>query len=243
MISIIVPYFKSKHYIDKCVESVFNQNYKNFELIIIDDEHSKESKKKLTYIKKKNKKVKLLRTRFPKSGVAIARNEGIKKSKGEFIAFLDSDDYWKKDKLQKQIKLMNKLSLDFSYTFYKDFSAEGVIRKIRSNNYTYDDLIKRCNIGTSSVVLRKKLKVKFQRLRTKEDYCLWLELFKKKINIGCVNKYLMFHRLRRGSLSDQELNKIVSAYKIYRVYNNFNIFFSIYCVLRLYKNAFIKKYF
>ena len=50
---------------------------------------------------------------------------------------------------------MNKLSLDFSYTFYKDFSAEGVIRKIRSNNYTYDDLIKRCNIGTSSVVLRK----------------------------------------------------------------------------------------
>lgn len=243
MISIIIPYFKSKEFIDKCIESVFNQNFKDFEIIIIDDEQSDESKKKLSDIKRKNKKIKFLNTKFPQTGVALARNLGIKKSKGEFIAFLDSDDYWKKDKLDKQIKFMKKFSLDFSYTFYKDFNSEGIVRNIQSNNYKYDDLIKRCNIGTSSVILRRKLKAKFKNLKTKEDYCLWLELFKKNISVGCIKEYLMFHRLRRGSLSNKELNKIISAFKIYNTYNKFNFMLSVYYVFRLYKNAFIKKYF
>ncbi len=98
MISIIVPYYKSEKYIHKCFDSVYNQSYKNYELIIVDDEHSENAKKILNEIKKKSKKVNIFKTHLPQSGVSIARNIGIKKSKGKFIAFLDSDDFWKKKK-------------------------------------------------------------------------------------------------------------------------------------------------
>ncbi|MDC3031140.1 glycosyltransferase family 2 protein [Candidatus Pelagibacter sp.] len=243
MISIIVPYYKSEKYINKCINSVFNQSNKNYELIIVDDEHSENAKKILNKIKKKNKKVNIFKTHIPQSGVSIARNIGIKKSKGKFIAFLDSDDFWKKQKLEKQIKFMKKFNLDLSYTFYKDFNSKGIIRNIESNNYSYNNLIKKCNIGTSSVILKKNLNIKFKNLNTKEDYCLWLELFKKNIRVGCVKQYLMFHRIRKGSLSSNEFDKIISAFKIYNMYNKFNFILSIYFVFRLYKNAFIKKYF
>ena len=107
LVSIITPYYSNKEFIIKTVNSVLLQTYKNWELIIVDDENSHESKLILNNIKKINpNKVNIFSTK-KNSGAATARNLGIKKSNGSYIAFLDSDDYWKKNKLEKQILEFN----------------------------------------------------------------------------------------------------------------------------------------
>ena len=114
LISIIIPYYKDKENIFDAVNSALKQSYKNIEIIIIDDENSMFSKKILTNIKKKNKKIKVLQTRKNK-GVSFARNLGSKHAAGNLIAFLDSDDIWKKDKLTMQVDFMNKNKIDLCY--------------------------------------------------------------------------------------------------------------------------------
>ena len=114
LVSIIIPYYKDKKNIFYSVKSAINQNYKKIEVIIIDDENSDTSKKTLLNIKKKNKKIKVISTK-KNLGASQARNLGVKHSSGKLIAFLDSDDVWKKDKLIKQVHFMNKNKIDFCY--------------------------------------------------------------------------------------------------------------------------------
>ena len=108
LISIIMPYYKKKNFIDQSVESVLNQSYKNFELLIVYDDSDK---KELSYLKKfvdSDDRVKIIENE-KNLGAGLSRNKGIEISKGKFIAFLDSDDLWYKTKLEKQIKLFGTL--------------------------------------------------------------------------------------------------------------------------------------
>jgi len=109
LVSIIIPYFKKKNYLLSCINSILTQEYSYFEVIIIDDECSKESKLFLESIRKvdKKKRIKIIYNTF-NIGAARSRNIGIKISKGNYIAFLDADDLWQKDKLKKQILFMKK---------------------------------------------------------------------------------------------------------------------------------------
>ena len=116
LVSIIIPYYQCKDYIFQSVNSVIKQTYKNWELIVVDDENSIESKFILEKIKKKHKNIKIFSTDYNR-GVGHARNIGIQKSKGKFVAFLDGDDYWHKMKLQKQIFFVQKNNFDICYTF------------------------------------------------------------------------------------------------------------------------------
>ena len=95
LVSVIIPYFNDEKNIKNAIKSVLQQTYKKIEIIIIDDENSPKSEKILINLKKKFKKIKIIST-LRRAGVSVARNKGIKKAKGDFIAFLDSDDQWKK---------------------------------------------------------------------------------------------------------------------------------------------------
>ena len=111
-VSIILPYYKKKNFFNQCIKSAINQSYKNKEIIIIYDDTDKQE---LEYIKKKianHKYIKLI-INNKNLGVSKSRNIGIKKSKGEYIAFLDCDDYWFNKKLEEQIKFMKKKTLNF----------------------------------------------------------------------------------------------------------------------------------
>ena len=112
-VSVIIPYYKNLKYIDQSIISVMKQNYKNIEILIIYDDSNKDELKILKKNIKKNK-ISIIENKN-NLGAALSRNKGIKKSKGYYIAFLRLDDYWKKNKLKKQISFMEKNNLDLSY--------------------------------------------------------------------------------------------------------------------------------
>ena len=243
LVSVIIPYYKSEKYIFKTVDSVIKQSYKNWEIIIVDDENSLHSKIVLNLIRLKNHKIKIF-TNNSNKGVSFSRNVGIKKSKGKFIAFLDSDDYWKKNKLKKQVSFMVKNKAKASFTSYtcKDERGKFLYNVIAKKNLDYNFLLSQCPICCSSVVLKKSIakNIYFKNLLTKEDYELWLRLSKKNIFYGMKNILTVFTS-RKNSLSSKQFNKIFNAYYIYRVFNKKGLFKSLYFVLRLYLNAIIKK--
>ena len=107
LVSVIIPYYRKIKFIEHCVNSVLKQTYRNIEVLIIYDDSSNLDFKKILKIKKKDKRIKIIRNK-DNIGAGLSRNVGIKKSKGKLIAFLDADDYWKKNKLMDQIKFMEK---------------------------------------------------------------------------------------------------------------------------------------
>ena len=244
-VSIIMPYFKSENYLEDTIRSIINQTYKYWELIIIDDENTKNSQKILAKYKK-YKKIRVYHNK-KRVGAGISRNIGIQKSKKKLIAFLDSDDLWKKNKLFIQTKQMSMRNLDFSFTAYECINEKRIkLYKVRAEkNLDYKKLISACNIACSSVLLKKKIfkKVSFNNFITKEDYDLWLKISKLNYKIGGIDRILTSYLYRSSSLSSKHLNKVLNAFLIYYKENNFGVLFSICCVMRLYYNAFRKKFF
>ena len=245
IVTIIIPYFKDPNNIESAIKSAEEQTYKKKEIIIIDDEKSNHSKKILIKLKKKFKKIKIFSS-LKSSGVSGARNLGIKKARGDLIAFLDSDDLWKKEKIKKQIIQIKKFNADICYTNFiaKNENNKTLYKVEIPTQLYYSDLLKECPIACSSVVLKKEIlkNIKFKKLYTKEDYMLWLDLSKKGHKFIGVNKYLTIYKVRPKTLSSKHINKLYSAFMIYSYYLRFNFLISIIFVVRLYFKAFIKKY-
>ena len=244
LVTVIIPYFNDEKNIRKAINSVINQTYKKIEIILIDDENSDKSKKIFKNIKLVNKKIRIFKTKKNK-GVALSRNIGIKKAKGKFIAFLDSDDLWKKNKIREQLRIIRKKKLDVCYTNYKAVKDNKIIYEVSSPKLLkFKNLLEECPICCSSTIVKSKIlkNNNFKNLITKEDYLLWLLLSKKKFKFGGVNKFLTFYQIKSNSLSSLQINKLLSAFLIYNKYLKLNVILSIYFVLRLYINAFKKKF-
>ncbi len=241
-VSVIVPYYQNLQYVFQCLQSIYIQNYKNFEIIFIYDDKNKND---LSIIKKKIKKSKKIKIfeNHKNLGVSKSRNIGLKKAKGQYIAFLDSDDFWKKNKLYKQIKFMEKNSLDFSFTAYDVLKNNKLFKREVRPNYSYNDLIKKCDIGLSTVIISSKLLklAKFPKLKTQEDYALWLKFIKKGVKTGGFNESLSVWRNTPNSLSSNIFQKLKDAFKVYHHYENKNFLASIFSVLILSINK-IKKH-
>jgi glycosyltransferase involved in cell wall biosynthesis len=242
LVSIIIPYYQCKNYIFQSVNSVIKQTYKYWELIIVDDENSKDSKFLLEKIKKKNKNIKIFST-VSNIGVGLARNIGIQKSKGKFVAFLDSDDYWHKTKIEKQINFLKINNFDICYTGYSVFYNNIIYRPNTPLFMNYHNFLKECPVCCSSVLIKKKIlnNLKFKNYKNKEDYDLWLRITKKKMTFFGLNEYLTFYRIRKNSLSSYQLSKLVNAFNIYKKHYGFKPFFIFFCIVRLYINALKKR--
>tara|TARA_X000000950_G_scaffold67535_1_gene83408 strand:- start:599 stop:1465 length:867 start_codon:yes stop_codon:yes gene_type:complete len=244
-ISIIIPYHKKKFFFKETIQSINNQSYKNFEVIIIYDDTDKSE---LNYVKKiinnfKFRKKLIINNKI--IGAGLSRNKGIKVSKGEYIAFCDADDLWNKDKLKIQLRFMKDEKILFSHSNY--FIINHASKKIGSfkvpKNISYNQLIKSCDIGLSSVMISKLLIKKnlFSNLKTKEDYLLWIKLIRHLKNFKSINENLIYWRYLRNSLSSSSIQKLDDAFKLYRNHLNFSFLFSIFCTLRLSFYALIKK--
>lgn len=126
LISVIIPYYKKKKYISETLNSIINQSYKKYEIIIIYDDEDLDEFIFLKNIIKKNKKIKLIKNK-KQIGAGNSRNRGISFLKGKYIAFIDADDLWKKDKLKIQLDFMIKNKICISHTSYEIFNKNKVL--------------------------------------------------------------------------------------------------------------------
>tara|TARA_X000000950_G_C13903498_1_gene655836 strand:+ start:1689 stop:2450 length:762 start_codon:yes stop_codon:yes gene_type:complete len=245
LISIIIPYFKKKNYIIKTVKSILKQKYKNIEIVFIYDDIDKEDLYFLKKFLKPFKKIKLIINK-KNYGVAKSRNIGLKHCKGSYIAFLDSDDIWRSNKLVDQYNFMQKKKALFSFTSYKVINLNDKIinkRKVEIDA-DYISLSKSNYIGLSTVMFHRKLlkKIKFPKLKTQEDYAVWLKLLRNGEKLYHYNKFLTYWRESKDSLSSNIFDKLRDAFKVYYIYENKNLLLSIYSVIILSFNKLKKQH-
>lgn len=243
LISVVMPYYKKVSFIEESVNSVLRQTYKNIEIIIIYDDSD------LTdyfYIKNifSKKNIRIIRNK-KNMGVAYSRNVGVRKSKGKYIAFIDCDDLWNKNKIQLQYNFMKKNECLISCCSYNEVDIKNThIRTIiPKREINYNDLLYNCSIGLSTVMISRRIikLIKFPDLSTKEDFALWLFLLRNRIKFCVLNKILVNWRNVPFSLSDSLFSKIYNSFKVYFYYENFSITKSIFMIFFLSFNYLKKK--
>lgn len=244
LVSIVIPYYKKKKYISKTLNSIINQSYKKYEIIIVYDDENSEEFIFLKNITKKNKKIKLIKNK-KQLGAGKSRNRGISISKGEYIAFIDADDLWKKDKLKIQLNFMIKNKIDFSHTSYEILNKNKVVAtRIAKNFFKLSDILLSCDIGLSTVMIKKNIfknkKYQFPKIKTKEDFVLWMKLIQNNNKIYGIKQKLTKWRKLESSLSSSIFQKIKDAFLVYNKYMKYNFFISILYVFLLSFN-FLKK--
>lgn len=243
LISVIIPYYKKKDFVKSTLNSVINQSYKKLEIIIIYDDADLADFNFLKFFCKKDRRIKIYRN-TKNLHVAESRNKGIKFAKGDYIAFIDSDDIWYKNKIKTQIKFMTENKALFSFSSYNIINEDNkIIGKINAQKkISYISLLKSCDIGLSTVMFHKTLKKYFifPKLKTKEDYVVWLRLAKNKIDLFGIKKFLSAWRNLSNSLSSSIYQRIVDGYKVYRIYEKKSIINSI-ILLFILSVSFLKK--
>ena len=238
-VSVIMPYFKKKEYVKRSILSVINQTYKNLELIIIYDDECMDDFEYISNICGKFKNIKVIRN-IKNLGAGESRNVGIKSATGDLVAFIDADDYWYKEKLDKQIKFLQKNNYKFIFCNYIKKSRNSEKEIICKKKYlNYSSLLKSCDIGLSTVLIETNLIKEnlFPNLKTKEDYVVWLQITKKEIQAFCLNEILVIWNNSKNSLSSNIIQKILDGYKVYRVYQKFSLLKSFLLLILLSLNS------
>jgi len=242
-VSIIIPFYKNFNLLKRALQSIEKQSLKNYEVIIIHDN----PENKLDYSFDQfsfKKKIKFIYNK-KNLGAGFSRNRGINISKGEYVAFLDSDDAWSKNKLLNQINFMKKNNYLASHTNYDEVTNNG--RRIISRNaynLNYKMLLKSCDIGLSTVILKKivfKKKIFFPNLKTKEDYVLWLNLAKSGIIFYGLNINLAKRFDTPNSLSKSTRQKLKDAFTVYFKYQKLNFMVALIRTIILSINFIFKK--
>lgn len=235
LVSIITPTFNSVAYIKETYRSLYEQEYKNWEWVITDDCSTDDTFNVLQELSITDTRVRPFKL-DKNSGAAVARNNSIDHSQGKYIAFIDADDYWEKNKLSLQINYMEEKLIDFCFTSYVCESVSGnklykIIDASHSANvFTYNDMLKKkATLGCSTVILNKSL-VKHHRMpliRTGQDYAFWLCLL-KETNAVLFNKCLTRYRIMPGSLSRNKIKKAKRQWYIYRKLEKISFFYAFY---------------
>jgi teichuronic acid biosynthesis glycosyltransferase TuaG len=241
LISVIMPYRQKREYVHKAIKSVLGQTYKKFELIIIFDDEKKDDLNFIKSITKNKKKIKII-INNKNIGAGPARNKGIKKAKGKYIAFIDSDDFWKPNKLEKQIEFIESNKYKFIFSSYLIKNENKLKIRYAKKKLNYNDLLKSCDIGLSTVMLEKSIVPKnvFPKLNTKEDYVAWLKICKKKITAHGQKDIFVIWNNTKNSLSKPLMRKIIDAFKVYYSYEKLSLITSLIFVFRLALNYLIK---
>lgn len=219
LVSVIMPCYNAHPTITESIESVLSQSYRELELIIIDDSSTVNSTNYvLDYLEDPRVKLILLNKNI---GPAVARNRGILKAEGRYVAFLDSDDVWKQTKLEKQLNYMKKTSSPFSFTAYQMMNEDGsrMLKTIQvPQKITYKELLKNTIIGCSTVVIDRSLVGIFLMpdIRRGEDTATWLKILKKGYIASGIQEPLTNYRVLEGSFSRNKWKMLQSTWKMYR---------------------------
>ena len=156
-VSIILPYYRKINYVKRTINSILSQSFKDFEIILVYDDEDLQDLYIIESDFKNHSKIKIIKN-SKNLGAGLSRNNGIKHATGEIIAFIDSDDFWQQDKLEKQTKFMQENNYDFTFCNYDKIISEKKTIKVKSSKsvLNYNDLLGSNEIALSTVQLNKK---------------------------------------------------------------------------------------
>lgn len=227
LISIITPTYNCGDYIGETIESVLKQSYQNWEMIIVDDCSTDNTKEVVEdYINRDNRiKYYILEEN---SGAAIARTKAMEIASGKYMAFLDSDDLWSPNKLKKQIAFMKNNNYNFTCTAYKQIDEKGnsLNKVIKTKKKTdYNGLLLTCPVGNSTVIYNVEKLGKFvvPNIRKRNDDALWLQILKKEKYIYGMPDVLMKYRIRTDSISSNKIGLVKYHWILYREVEHLSI--------------------
>ena len=242
LVSVIMPCFNSAAYIERAVYSVLNQSYSNWELIIIDDGSTDTTIEKVAELQLEAlSNIKLIMN-VRNLGADQARNIGIKKAKGKFIAFLDADDQWDPEKLTVQIGFMIKKDLPFTFTGYY-VNRKGNSRKVSvPYKLVRNDLLKNNQICTSTVIFdQEKLgRILMPLIKKGQDLALWLQIIRVTDYAIGLNETFTTYNKMHGSLSANKLDSAKWVWRLYRDTEKIGILASIYFFIHYAINGLVK---
>lgn len=233
LVSIITPTYNCAKFIGATIESVLNQTYQNFEMIIVDDASKDNTEEVVKSFK--DKRIKYIRL-SKNSGPAVARNRAMEEAKGKYMAFLDSDDLWKREKLEKQINFIKKNKYKIICSDYEQIDEEGnKLNKIIpcKKKINYNGILLSCPVGNSTVFydVSKLGKFKVPNIRKRNDDALWLQILKKEKYMYGQKEILMEYRIRQNSISSNKLSLIKYHWQLYREIEHLSVIRSVFHIV------------
>lgn len=244
MVSVITPAYNASEYIEECIESVRAQSYGNWEMIIVDDCSRDNTYQIALEYAEKDHRIKIL-LHETNCGVAAARNTALKASKGDYVAFLDSDDFWNEDKLFKQLCFMEENLYAITYTAYQKVDAftqkKGKVIKI-PKEMTYKKIFGNTAIACLTVMVNRKAVGNFSMplLSHTEDQCTWQDILDRGYVAYGLNENLAYYRVGNVSLTNDKKDSIRQQWRTYREFYEFGKVKSIYYFIQYFVHAAIK---
>ena len=243
-VSVIIPIHNSSKYILQCINSVINQTYNNLEIIIVDDKSEDNSLDIIKSIHDKRINIIKLKNNL---GVAKARNKGIDAATGKYICFLDSDDYWYPEKIEKQIKFIKDNDYTFIYGSYLYLRDEQIVHIAKvPSKITYSEALKNTTIFTSTVMFNmKKLKKKdiyMPDVRLGQDTACWWKVLRLGITAYGMRDALVVYRVGNESLSSNKFRALKRTWNLYKL-EDISFFRKVYCFICYVFNAIKRRFF
>ena len=233
VVSVIMPAYNVERYIREALESVYKQTYEKWECIVVNDaseDHTGEIIQEYCLKDSRFQCIELEKNR----GAAIARNKAITEAKGKYLAFLDGDDIWAADKLEKQIQFMEDNQYDFTCTCYGKIDENGRmlnrVVKVKPQ-YDYSEILKNCP-GNSTVIYNchKLGKMYAEDIKRRNDFVMWLKVIKKAVTAYGLSDLLTYHRERTDSISFKKIALIRYQWVVYRNIEQLSVIRCIYLV-------------
>jgi len=234
MISVVIPLYNKESFITETIQSVLNQTFADFELILINDGSTDKSEPVVKTFNDHRIRYKSIAN----SGVSVARNTGIELAKFTWIAFLDADDYWQLNKLNKQLEFMLKNNFQITYTKYYAVNANDskILFAVNSpNEVSFKSMLKNDYIGCLTLMYdsEKLGKIYMPEIRRRQDYAFKLRLLKIAKKAYCLDEYLAFYSMNQNSLSSNKVKLLRYNYSVFRTELNFSKLKSFMYLVRL----------
>ena len=220
LVSIVTPVYNAERFIEKTIKSVLAQTYEDFEMILVDDCSPDKSEVVIRNLAALDSRIKYVKL-DENAGAAVARNTGLEHAQGQYIAFIDSDDVWKPEKLSKQIAYMKTNNYSFTYTNFEMVEEDGKIINASvplPERLNYSGLLKNTAIACSTVIIDRKVIGDFRMplVRKGQDTATWLKILRTHKYAYLYNEVLGSYRQVEGSISSDKIGALKRTWNTYR---------------------------
>jgi len=235
LVSIITPTYNSEKFIAETITSVQNQTYSNWEMVIVDDCSTDQTESIVLQFAASDNRIKFYKL-HKNAGAGVARNQAVSMAAGTYIAFLDSDDLWKPEKLQKQIDFLQTQKQPFTFSFYDciDEAGQPLHKRVEAPfKLKYWQLFF-CNfVGNLTGIYDTRAfgKIPISSLRKRQDWMVWLTILRKVKTAQPIPESLAYYRVRQDSISSSKIKLLQHNYNVYRIFYGFNTIVSLCCMM------------